>query len=96
MIENDVFLFLFLLQLKMCVNLEMLAIQDCLSHWRGEPKISTALAPGSVDIIVLYRKKRKKSAKKNDCARTAQRRSPILYRAHADRILLTARVSSRH
>ena len=48
----------------------------CLSQWRGEPKISTALAPRSVDVSIV-KKKKKKVSKNNHRAGTAQRGAPI-------------------
>ena len=37
------------------------SISNCLSQWRGEPKFSIALVPRSVDVCIVYKKKKKVS-----------------------------------
>ena len=57
----------------------------------GEPKFSTALAPRSVDINIVYEKSGQKQPARSRRAGTAQRGVPIFSRR-----AVSARVSSRY
>ena len=61
----------------------------CLSQYHREPKFSTALAPRSIDVSIVYKKK-KKVSKNHHPAPVAlgPRGAPILYCAGADSIFI--------